>query len=171
LQICFNIDFVYTFITMKKYLILVYIPFFLISCKKNNTPATINVVGKWTLYSIQGVPANGSPGLNVTQYPCLSNNVLQLNADNTAITSYDGKDTCYVSPGNGTRTIGESEGYAGQTPNTSKWRRSGNDIYIGAVDYALSSSNGKLYLTATETLGIPQGYNPSIVIRIVEIKE
>jgi hypothetical protein len=155
---------------MKKYLIPVCIPFFLISCKKSN-PApttTLDVVGKWSLYSWD---QSGSGGLNIdaTQFPCLLNNVIQINADYSTIRTYTGTDTCYVTPRHGLFNGGTSIGMVGQAPVLNTWSRSGNNIYIGDQPFIISSSNGKLYLTSSIT--VTQGFTSPVTFTTVDIKE
>ncbi|HEY8782036.1 MAG TPA: hypothetical protein VIM16_10500 [Mucilaginibacter sp.] len=135
---------------MEKYFVLIFISIVFITCKKAKTE--LDVIGKWSLYSWQ---QGSSTGLiaNATQFPCLSNNLLQINTNYTASTNYIGTDTCYVR----------------QNAISSTWSRSGNDIYIGGEHLKISSSNRKLYLTTTST--ITQGGTTPFFLKIVYVKE
>jgi hypothetical protein len=157
---------------MKKILILICIPVFFISCKKSNTAptATLDVVGKWSLYSSQQDPSSGGLNVNATQYPCISNNVLQINADHTTSTSYTGTDTCYVTPNLGPLSPRTSIGIPGQSPFSDIWTLNGNDIYLGKEHGVISSSNNQLYITTIDTISGP-AYSSPLIIKSVEIKQ
>lgn len=160
---------------MKKPLLILCILGFIVSCKKDSKPGSndnLNLTGKWTLYSWQETSTDGGFDAEVTQYPCIADNILQINADFTTNTSYKGKDTCYVAPPHSGRFSGSTFiGTPGQTPQSGIWSRIGNDIYISGEHYVISSSNGKLYLTTTAV--DPQGGTIPVAIttKVVDVKE
>jgi hypothetical protein len=159
---------------VKKLVILACISFLCITCKK--TSASLGITGKWILYSYQVNPGTGSLNVNTSQYPCLAANVLQINTDNTAITSYIGKDICYISAPDGNQPDSRlSVGIVGQMPDTGIWSRSGNNIYIEKEHYityyTLSVSIGQSYLTTRDTSGQSEGFIQPIVISKTYIKE
>ena len=153
---------------MKRLLPLIALSLLFIKCKSGNTVTPIapqlDVVGTWSLYSCQ------LPGINATdaQYPCLADNVLKVNTDNTASITYNGTSTCYVSPPN---VLNESSfiGVPGQAAINSTWRRSGNDIYIGANHFVISSLDNHLYLSYTDTL--TAGYTTPQILKEIDIKQ
>jgi hypothetical protein len=138
------------------------------TCKKGNntkpSPPLLDVVGKWSLYSWQQTGINA----NAAQFPCLADNILQINADNTTNASYIGTDTCFTVRPTGPLSTWTAIGIPGQAANASTWRRNGNNVYIGSQHYVLSNSGNQLYLTATDTInGI---YNPPLIVKTVNIK-
>jgi hypothetical protein len=156
---------------LKKILPLIAVVILFATCKKggNTTPTTssLDVVGSWTAYSYQ--TNAGNINVSVAQYPCMSDNVLMINADQTTETSYIGADTCYISAQH-TGTSGVTTfGVPGQAPYAETWHRSGNDIYIGTEHMIISSENGKLYLTAHDTIN-NSGASP-LIVATVEVKE
>ena len=154
---------------MKRLLPLIALSLLFIKCKTGNTVTPIapqlDVVGTWSLYSWQ------QPDINATdaQYPCLADNVLKVNADNTASITYNGTSTCYVSPPNTPLNESSSIGVPGQAAINSTWRRSGNDIYIGANHYIISTLDNQLYLSYTDTL--TAGYTTPQILKVLDIKQ
>ena len=141
---------------MTKYILLGLLVLLLFTtCKKEtktNTTTTLDVVGKWNLYSWNGnVPSN----LNVTadQYPCIAENVLTLNANGTTNLSYTGLDSCYVTAihhGSGLATLG----VPGQASTASTWTLDGDKLYLPGNNGSpsiITNVNGKLHMTTTVT--------------------
>ncbi len=139
---------------MKKITLLASICFFLVACKKDKktTPAPDILVGKWSMVSWQQTVQGGSGfSASDTQYPCLGSNILQINSDNTATSSYTGTAPCYVTAvqgGPGSIIIG----MPGQSVTKSTWSRNGNTIHFGDEYGVLVSNNIGYYLTLTDTL-------------------
>ncbi|HZX57134.1 MAG TPA: hypothetical protein VFE54_00355 [Mucilaginibacter sp.] len=144
---------------MKKILSLFAIILVFTTCKKDKkiAPVTLlDVTGTWTLYSWDD---NAYTNINATvsDYPCMSENVLTINPDQTTHTNYIGTDTCYVTHdlragGSGLR--GTAIGLPGEASSSSTWHRNGNDVYVGNQLYRITSENGRLLLTYRDTVTI-----------------
>ncbi len=142
---------------MKKILLLFAIILIFTTCKKDKkiAPATLlDVTGTWTLYSWND-NAYGNINATATDYPCMSENVLTINADQTTLTNYIGSDTCYVTHDLRTGVTGlrgSAIGLPGQASSSNTWHRNGNDIYVANQHYRVTSANGKLLLTYRDTV-------------------
>jgi hypothetical protein len=144
---------------MKKILFLFVIILAFTTCKKDKkiAPAPLlNVTGTWTLYSWND---NSYTNINATatEYPCMSENVLTINPDQTTHTNYIGSDTCYVTHDLRTGVSGlrgSAIGLPGEASLSSTWHRNGNNIYVGNQLYRITSENGKLLLTYRDTVTI-----------------
>jgi len=154
---------------MKKYLFLICVTILLFGCKKDKsvtpTPPQLDVVGTWSLYSWQQTNLDAT----VTKYPCLSENILKINSDNTTAENYTGKDTCYIVRPTGPLTSWTAIGIPGQAVVSNTWRRNGNDIYIGSEHSVISNSNGTLFLTTTDT--ITSGVTSPLILKVVDVKQ
>jgi len=120
-----------------------------LSCKKdsstpaNNTGVTIDPTGKWKLESSTSVQ-NGYtyPALTSTQYPCIANNTIVVNADGTVIVSYEANDTCYiVNTPQQIEILGEKGDYAAGT-----WTSSQNTFYLTLPSRNVSQKPAQLSL-------------------------
>ena len=110
----------------KKLLTILLIAVAFAHCKKDNKPSQElnDVVGTWSLYSY----SHNFPDVSVSvdQYPCLSDNLLIFNSDQTGQTNYIGKDTCYITPVN--RSYYETVGLPNEPSETTNWAKNGNRI-------------------------------------------
>jgi hypothetical protein len=144
---------------MKKAIFLFAIVLVFTTCKKakNIAPVSLlDVTGKWALYSWND---NAYTNINATadDYPCMSENVLTINSDQTTLTNYIGTDTCYVTHDLKTGVTGlrgSAIGLPGQASSSNTWHRNGNDIYVGNQLYRVTSENGKFMLTWRDTVVI-----------------
>ncbi|HTE02291.1 MAG TPA: hypothetical protein VK668_23540 [Mucilaginibacter sp.] len=140
---------------MKKPLLLFAIAAMLFSCKKESKQTPIyDVSGKWGLYSWKAnIPYDID--VNANEYPCMSENELVFNTDQTTLSSYIGHDTCYVTHNlidthGGLR--GTAIGVPGEASIPATWFRKGNDIYIGPEHGVITKVGDKLLLTIYDTL-------------------
>jgi len=106
------------------------------------------------LYSLY-IQDFGNLNVTSTQYPCVGDNVLTFNANSTSVLTYTGIDTCNVTQAGGPKT---TNGIPGQAPIASTWSLIGNSVYLKypatntSGHGVITSVNGKLYLTFTDTL-------------------
>jgi hypothetical protein len=142
---------------MKRLFILFCVAALFITCKKEqknpppNSPQP-EIVGTWTLYSSTQSSTSATANYSVTQYPCMGENVLKINADHTTLLTYTGSDTCYVTPQHFGVSGATYIGYPGQPPFSGTWASNGS-IYKTGNNYSrITSQNGKLFLTIIDTL-------------------
>jgi hypothetical protein len=148
---------------MKKIIFLVAVALLFITCKKEQKlPRVIDATGTWTLYSWKETPA-GSLDVNADQFPCISNNVLTFNKDQTFTRNYVGKDTCFVASSPITWM-----GMPGQASLTGSWHQDGNTVYWYSSHGTISTSNGKTFLTSIDTVN---GAGNRYTITTVDIKK
>src|ERR1700744_5434403 len=89
---------------MKKIMFYLFVMILINNCKKENAVTQpIDITGNWSLGS--SIFQNGVT-VTATQYPCLSNNVLTINANGTALTKYASMSSCSIPTASGTITVG-----------------------------------------------------------------
>lgn len=154
---------------MKKIVLYLFVMALIASCKKENAATQqIDITGSWSLGS--AVFQNGVT-VTATQYPCLSNNVLTIDANGTAITKYTSVDGCSIPTASGTITVG----MPGDS-SVSSWSRNANNIHLkqttlnGIVNsYGTVVNAGSiLQLTLTDTIPVSRGtpiINTSVYIK------
>ena len=123
----------------------------LAACKKESK--SVNpVVGTWTLDSTYTeLPIIISA--NAAQFPCLANNIITFNSDNTATASYIGADTCYLLNMPGLKTF---QGVPGHAPEKSTWTTNGNKVNLTSNGSTLVGTitqvSGKYHLLFIDTI-------------------
>ena len=129
------------------------------TCKKDKkaAPVVYSVIGNFTLASYQ---TNFGIGVDATvsQYECMAYNVLTFYRDSTSASSYNGLDSCFITP----KTAGaQVYGIPGTLPLASTWHQKGNNIYVlypgnsKPVPGVVSNVNGKLQIAFKDT--VPSG--------------
>lgn len=119
-------------------------------CKKSSTKPTPNysgiIAGRWSGYNFT-TNAILDISANVSQFPCIANNVMTFNTDNTEVRTYVGNDTCYLAkiPAQQANLI---VGEAGQAPTNSTWTVHGNLLYLdfnGGIEIGTISLENNVY--------------------------
>ena len=129
------------------------------ACKKDKKPAPViySVIGTFTLSSYQ---TNFGIGVNATvsQYECMAYNTLTFYRDSTSSSSYDGLDSCFITPTHLKSAGAQVYGLPGTQPLPSTWHQSGNNIYVTyqgnpqPVPGVVSSVNGRLQIAFKDTV-------------------
>jgi len=155
---------------MKRIFLIVAIVALFFACTKEKqmtaNPPVSELIGTWTIFSSK-IVTTGTLGtttldVNVSEYPCLSNNITEFKQDNTFDLSYVGKDSCWVTPPPaipGVIRTGTMIGIAGQAVQTGTWRQDGMKVSLGYSHESglITKTDSKIYLTTIDTLNLPSG--------------
>ncbi len=129
------------------------------TCKKDKkaAPVVYSVIGNFTLASYQ---TNFGIGVDATvsQYECMAYNVLTFYRDSTSASSYNGLDSCFITPTHLQSAGAQIYGIPGTLPLASTWHQKGNNIYVlypgngKPVPGVVSNVNGKLQIAFKDTV-------------------
>ena len=144
---------------IKKFILLSAAALVIAGCKKDKKTPLLDITGAWKMTTFD----QGRISATASQYPCIENNILAVNADGTASGQYSGGTPCVLSNvGGNTGTI-VTLGVPGQSSTPVTWIRNGNDFIFrqttstgsGQRFYAtLSSVNNQLTLHITDTITV-----------------
>lgn len=165
----------------KNFLILAIVALFFACTKEKQVPANPPVselIGTWTIFSskivTKGTVGTTTLDVNVSEYPCLSNNVTEFKKDNTFGISYIGTDSCWVTPPPVTPAVlrtGTMIGIVGQATQTGTWRQDGTKVFLGYPHESgyITKTDNKIYLTTIDTVNLPDG--ATLINNTVRVKK
>jgi len=130
------------------------------ACKKDKKPAPVIYSVSGYVFTLSSYQTNYGIGVNasVNQYPCMAYNTLTFYRDSTSSSSYDGLDSCFITPTRLQSAGAHVYGLPGTLPLPSTWSQKGNNVYVlypgnsKPVPGIVSNVNGSLQINFKDTV-------------------
>ncbi|HVS93095.1 MAG TPA: lipocalin family protein [Mucilaginibacter sp.] len=143
---------------IKKFILVSVAALTVAGCKKDSKTLLLNVTGTWKMTAFD----QGQVSTNASQYPCIQNSLITINADGIATGAYMGSSPCVLSNVGGNTGVVVTLGQPGQPSTTLNWVRNGNNFTFkqttqGSAQrfYAtLSNVNNQLTMHITDTIKV-----------------